>query len=82
MSARPLGDLLGALRALGAEIVGQNEAVPLEISARGLKGGQVSLRGDASSQFLSALLLVAPKTADGMEISIDGPPLTRNPTSP
>ncbi len=73
MSARPLGDLLGALRALGAEIVGQNEAVPLEINARGLEGGAVSLRGDASSQFLSALLLIAPKTRDGMEISIDGP---------
>lgn len=73
MSARPLGDLLGALRTLGAEIVGQNEAVPLEISAHGLRGGDVSLRGDASSQFLSALLLVAPKTRDGLNISIDGP---------
>ena len=73
MSARPLGDLLGALRTLGAQIVGQNEAVPLEISARGLAGGAVSLRGDASSQFLSALLLIAPKTKNGMEVSIDGP---------
>ena len=73
MSARPLGDLLGALRTLGAHISAQNEAVPLEISARGLRGGQVSLRGDASSQFLSALLLVAPKTRDGLEIHINGP---------
>ena len=73
MSARPLGDLLQALRNLGAHIVAQNEAVPLEISAQGLKGGAVSLRGDASSQFLSALLLVAPKTRDGLQISIDGP---------
>ena len=73
MSARPLGDLLGALRTLGADIIAKNEAVPLEIQAHGLKGGQVSLRGDASSQFLSALLLIAPKTKNGMEISINGP---------
>ena len=73
MSARPLGDLLGALRTLGAEIICQNEAVPLEINANGLRGGAVSLRGDASSQFLSALLLIAPKTREGLDISIDGP---------
>ena len=73
MSARPLGDLLGALRSMGAQISAQNEAVPLEISARGLQGGVAALRGDASSQFLSALLLIAPKTRNGMEILIDGP---------
>ena len=73
MSARPLGDLLGALRSLGAQINACNEAVPLEINARGLPGGVATLRGDASSQFLSALLLIAPKTQNGMEISIDGP---------
>lgn len=73
MSARPLGDLLGALRNLGAHISACNEAVPLEISARGLQGGVATLRGDASSQFLSALLLIAPKTRDGLEITINGP---------
>ena len=73
MSARPLGDLLQALRSMGANIGAHNEAVPLEISAHGLPGGVAALRGDASSQFLSALLLVAPKTRDGMEIKIDGP---------
>ncbi len=73
MRQRPIGDLLGALRVLGAEILSANDCVPLEIRARGLRGGAVSLRGDASSQFLSALLMVAPKTRDGLEISIDGP---------
>ncbi|PQV63493.1 3-phosphoshikimate 1-carboxyvinyltransferase [Abditibacterium utsteinense] len=73
MRQRPIGDLLGALRTLGAEILSHNDCVPLEIRARGLQGGAVSIRGDASSQFLSALLLVAPKTRDGLEISIDGP---------
>ncbi|BCM90127.1 3-phosphoshikimate 1-carboxyvinyltransferase [Abditibacteriota bacterium] len=73
MRQRPIGDLLGALRSLGAKILSANECLPLEIEARGLRGGDVSIRGDASSQFLSALLLVAPKTREGLEISIDGP---------
>ena len=73
MRTRPIGDLLGALRTLGAKILAANECLPLEIEAGGLKGGRVSIRGDASSQFLSALLLVGPKTRDGLEVSIDGP---------
>ncbi|MBW3636629.1 MAG: 3-phosphoshikimate 1-carboxyvinyltransferase [Armatimonadetes bacterium] len=73
MRQRPIGDLLGALRTLGADIVSPNDCVPLEIRAQGLKGGAVTIRGDASSQFLSALLLIAPKTRDGLEITIDGP---------
>jgi len=73
MRQRPIGDLLGALRDLGAEILSHHDCVPLEIRARGLAGGKARLRGDASSQFLSALLLVAPKTRDGLEIEIDGP---------
>ncbi len=73
MRQRPIGALLGALRALGAEIVAPNDCVPLEIRARGLQGGSVTIRGDASSQFLSALLLIGPKTRDVLEITIDGP---------
>lgn len=73
MRQRPIGDLLGALRQLGAQIAAENDCVPLEIRADGLRGGAVSIRGDASSQFLSALLLIAPKTREGLQISIDGP---------
>ncbi|HEX8463700.1 MAG TPA: 3-phosphoshikimate 1-carboxyvinyltransferase, partial [Abditibacterium sp.] len=73
MRQRPIGDLLGALRALGADISASNECLPLEIRADGLRGGTVSLRGDVSSQFLSALLLIGPKMRGGLEIHIDGP---------
>ncbi len=73
MRQRPNGDLLGALRQMGIEIQAEGDHLPLEITARGLKGGQVSIRGDASSQFLSALLLVAPFSREGVEISVDGP---------
>lgn len=73
MRQRPIGDLLGALRSLGANILSANDCLPLEIEASGLHGGDVTIRGDASSQFLSALLLVAPKTREGLNIAIDGP---------
>ena len=73
MRQRPIGDLLGALRSLGAHILTSNDCLPLEIEANGLKGGEVSIRGDASSQFLSALLLIGPKTQNGLDISIAGP---------
>ena len=73
MRQRPIGDLLGALRTLGAKILSLGECLPLEIEANGLSGGKVAIRGDASSQFLSALLLVGPKTRDGLDVSIEGP---------
>ena len=55
---RPLGPVLSALRAQGAEIDG--DAFPLRLSARGLAGGEVSVDGSVSSQFLSGLLMAAP----------------------
>jgi 3-phosphoshikimate 1-carboxyvinyltransferase len=73
MRQRPIGDLLGGLRSLGADITSNNECLPLEIRASGIRGGQVTIRGDASSQFLSALLQIGPLTQEGLDITIDGP---------
>ena len=73
MRQRPLNDLLDALRQLGAEIVSETGCVPLEVHAHGMEGGEVRVRGDASSQFLSSLLLVGPLTRRGLNIEIDGP---------
>jgi len=77
MRQRPLGDLLGALKTLGAEIFSATNSLPLEIHAHGIRGGNVCIRGDASSQFLSALLLVGPRTREGLCITIDGPLFSR-----
>lgn len=55
---RPLGPVLAALRAQGAEIDG--EALPLQIVAHGLAGGAVDVDASVSSQFLSGLLIAAP----------------------
>ena len=55
---RPLGPVLAALRAQGAEIAG--EALPLTVTAHGLAGGTVEVDASISSQFLSGMLMAAP----------------------
>lgn len=63
MRHRPIGVLTEALRQLGATIdyVGEEGFPPLRITGRDLRGGQVSLSGSISSQYISALLMIAPK---------------------
>lgn len=62
MRKRPMRGLIDALRALGAEIrcTEAEGFFPLEIRARGLRGGAVGIDASESSQLLSALLMVAP----------------------
>ena len=55
---RPLGPVLAALRAQGAEIEG--ESLPLSVTATGLAGGIVDVDASVSSQFLSGLAIAAP----------------------
>ncbi|MEC3978671.1 3-phosphoshikimate 1-carboxyvinyltransferase [Amycolatopsis sp. H20-H5] len=75
---RPIGPLLGALRDLGARIDDDGRgAPPFTVHGEGgLRGGQVDLDSSASSQFLSALLLVAPATEKGVTVRLvgDAPP--------
>lgn len=62
MQQRPIDDLLDALRNLGADVqsVHGNGCAPVRIGARRLQGGTTPISGAISSQFLSALLMVAP----------------------
>ncbi len=62
MRRRPMRGLIDALRALGADIrcLGAEGFLPVEIHARGLRGGPVSIDARESTQMLSALLMVAP----------------------
>jgi 3-phosphoshikimate 1-carboxyvinyltransferase len=75
MHARPIGDLLDALRPLGvrAESENNNGCPPVVVTANGLKGGHVHIKGDVSSQFLSGLLLAAPFADDQVHIEVEGP---------
>lgn len=74
MYERPIRDLVDALRPLGAEIdyLGEEGYPPLTIKAHGLKGGQVRIRGNISSQFLTALLMAAPLAEADLTIDVDG----------
>ncbi|MBT0961940.1 bifunctional 3-phosphoshikimate 1-carboxyvinyltransferase/cytidylate kinase [Denitromonas iodatirespirans] len=72
MHERPIGDLVDALSQLGAAITYTGNAgyPPLSIGKGAIRaGGTVSVRGDVSSQFLTALLMAAPLT--GVEIHIE-----------
>ena len=74
MHERPIRDLVDALRALGARIdyLGAEGFPPLAIHAGRIAAGQtVSVRGDVSSQYLSALLLALP-LAGGGTIEVEG----------
>ncbi|MDB6168159.1 MAG: 3-phosphoshikimate 1-carboxyvinyltransferase [Verrucomicrobia bacterium] len=74
MRKRPMKGLIDSLRQLGAEIrcLGEEGFFPLEIHARGLRGGAVELDASESSQLLSALLMVAPRAAAPVEIRLGG----------
>jgi 3-phosphoshikimate 1-carboxyvinyltransferase len=70
MRERPIGDLVHALNQLGVELETTNNCPPVEIFAKGLPGGKTRIAGDISSQFLSALLMVAPCASDPVEIEV------------
>ncbi|WP_028115482.1 3-phosphoshikimate 1-carboxyvinyltransferase [Ferrimonas senticii] len=74
MAERPIGHLVEALQALGAKInYLQTEGYPpLEIHAGNLNGGDVEIDGSISSQFLTALLMMAPLVGNAVTISVKG----------
>lgn len=74
MRERPLQDLVDGLRALGAHVRCEhdNGCPPVVIEADGLPGGATHVRGSRSSQFLSALLHVAPYARRDVTITVDG----------
>ncbi len=74
MRHRPMAGLINALRELGADVrcTGAEGFFPLEIHARGLRGGSIELDASASSQLLSALLMVAPLAEGPTSIQLVG----------
>ena len=79
MKQRPIKSLVDCLLELGADInyAGEEGFPPLKINGKQLAGGEVSIRSDISSQFISALLLIAPKLTYGLTISIKGEGVSR-----
>src|SRR5690606_11985406 len=74
MYERPIGDLVDALAQLGADIHYQKDEgfPPLTIKGKGLSGGEVNIKGNISSQYLTALLMVAPLFNGDTRIRVDG----------
>ncbi len=76
---RPVGPLLRALRDLGADLDGV-DALPVVVRGRGgLPGGEVVVDASLSSQFVSGLLLTAPRWDRGARVRHEGPPLPSAP---
>lgn len=78
---RPLGPVIKALEELGVEIDhGGRYSLPLVIKASGsIPGGELTIDASASSQFLSALLLIAPRMQNGITIHHRGSALPSAP---
>jgi 3-phosphoshikimate 1-carboxyvinyltransferase len=72
MRKRPMKGLIDALRSLGADVrcTGVEGFFPLEIHAKGLRGGEVAIDASESSQMLSGLLMVAPLADASIQIKL------------
>jgi 3-phosphoshikimate 1-carboxyvinyltransferase len=89
LRARPMADGIAALRALGSEVVeaGRPGHLPVTVHGGPARSGagaggartpaRVTVAGDASSQFLSGLLLAAPAWPGGLELAVEGPLVSR-----
>lgn len=78
MRERPMGPLADALRSRGArvEAIEREGFLPLRILGGSLAPGEVSVRADVSSQFVSALLLVSPIVPGGLTVRTEGRPVS------
>lgn len=74
MKQRPIALLVDALRTLGAQIdyVGAKGFPPLRIHGRKLEGGTLTIDGSVSSQYISALLMIAPTMSKGLALTLSG----------
>lgn len=74
LGQRPHGDLLDVLEQLGVNVEARpGGRLPIRLQSSGrVRGGQVSVSGDISSQFLTALLFLAPLLPDGLDITVTG----------
>ena len=80
MKNRPISILVDALRELGAEVeyVEKEGFPPLRITGNPhMKGGEISLPGSVSSQYISALLMIAPMMKDGLRLVLTGDIVSR-----
>ncbi|MDP2916626.1 MAG: 3-phosphoshikimate 1-carboxyvinyltransferase [Dehalococcoidia bacterium] len=73
LAKRPVKTLVEALRQLGVDASCNGELAPMVVTGGRLRGGETELRGDISSQYVSALLLVAPFAEKDVKIKLTTP---------
>ncbi len=71
LKKRPMQPLLDALDSLGAKCNSSAGKPPITVSGR-IKGGKVTISGNISSQFISAMMIIAPKLENGILLNIKG----------
>lgn len=78
MKNRPIGDMVDALQELGADIhyTEKKSFPPLLINGKEINGGKVSIDPSKSSQFVTALMLIAPILKNGLEITLSKTPVS------
>ena len=79
MQHRPIAPLVDALRRLGVKIdyIGNEGFPPLHIEGRNLRGGELDLPGNVSSQYISSLLMIGPILENGLTLHLTGQVVSR-----
>lgn len=80
MRNRPVQELIDCLNQLGADVVSKENTgcPPVVINASGLKGGDIKMKGNVSSQYVSAILLAAPYAMNDVHITITDNLVSKN----
>ncbi len=68
---RPMQPILDALETMGVETESEDGKPPININGK-IQGKEISIKGDISSQFISALLIIAPRLPEGLTVNIEG----------
>jgi len=74
---RPMEELVVALERMGVKVMHRSSLLPITVEGHGLMGGRVEVDPSRSSQFVSALLLVAPMASRDVEVVMTSPPVSR-----
>lgn len=79
LRTRPMGPLLEALKALGVECFSTklDSTAPIVVKGGGLQGGNVTINGSISSQFISSLLIAAVRARGDLTIEVEGDQVSR-----
>ena len=68
---RPMQPILDSLETMGVKTESDDGKPPIHINGK-IEGKEITIRGDISSQFISALMIIAPRLPEGLTINVDG----------